>query len=1148
VSLRVRYVSSLSDIVGPVAAWIHNAPTGRSLFEPDHLLLPTNGAKAWLLPELAKQVGAREGCTDGVVANVQVGYLGSLNKFIAPQRYRDIDPWSIESMTGVILGVIAGDPQYAAVIARAGGALQAASRLADRFDRYHARRPMMIRAWEKGSPVLAPTTADSFNDGEWRAAELGEQQWQFDLWRQVRDTIGVPSWPARIEAAVQQLRRGENIVGIPGRLMVAGMQSLSFGAIELLDAFGHVSDVEVLLVHPSPELAQRWAAESASIEVRRGALQLRPNDEDLPDNVHPMSHAWLRGARELQQMLVSQGIAVEPHEPSPIAPSAHLLDRIKTAVAGNGLEPRVDRTVDDLSVQVHRCYSLTRQVEVLHDALLHTFRDLKDLAPHQVVIVSPRLAEATPILDAVFNRTVTVEVDGVEKEMRIPLAIAERQLRFINPGAEFLAALLELMTSRFDISSFLNVATSSLVSDHLGINADHVDVWKRQIERTRVYWGLSAQQRTAAGLDPEVEEAVENAHTWKSTVERALLGAAVPDAAPAAELGGVVPLTDVGVDDLDALSRLVQIFDIIETLDQYCRQGEDRGLGEWCVAVEEAARSLCGDSDKVSGAFELLGSLRSSATLQLPDGAAQPTGAAVPFAEVATHLLNAISGIPGHQPLRTGAVTATSLMPLRGVPYRVVCLLGIDDGVFGGGELESDDLVGRQVFIGDDDPRIDARRQLLDSVLAADEQVIITCDGRSIQNNTNIPLTTALAEFVDFARRHGVADRDEDKGTEIEFLHPRHATSPRNFALGGVVPGRVWSHSVGTREIARKVGVDIAPGTVPGFAASSPSTGVVELASLCKFVRSPLRMFVNDILGVNTWRDKEQADHAVIPFAIDSKSHQNFVTGYIRGKAGLVPSWSPEAHVALARLNGDVPVGAYGNAVVSDMTAIAESIVATCATHSVVPVAPDPTPVLVSLADGLSLKGLIPHLQQSEKLIGVVKSTDKYDIDHIESALRLLVATAAGIDVRCAITVHAHEKKAQASARLVYLGDVVDQDEAKRRVLQLVKLRAVASTQPMPSFGDTVDAVFSNPAQPDFDRGRTVFDKFVDGERYASTLEHSVYGDQPQFNDVFDPEGTIVAFWSQFHQALHLTRAKATGNATNIASKLPHGGSHWGIL
>lgn len=1141
--LKVRYVRALSDVVEPVSDWLKSAPRGRGLFASDHLLLPTNGAKAWLLPELAKRVGAREGKNDGVIANVQVGYLGSLNTFIVPQRFRDFDPWSIESMTAAILGIVAEGPAYVSLVRRAGGTLQAAARLADRFDRYHARRPMMIRAWEKGSPVMAPTTADSFNDGEWRAADLGEQRWQFDLWRALREVIGVAPWPVQVEAAVQQLRRGENFVGVPSRLMVAGMQSLSLGAIELLEAFGHVSDVEVHLVHPSPDMAKRWADEARGTEVPRGALQLRPTEEELASGVHAMVQSWLRGARELQQMLASQGLEAELHAVEPVAMPSSLLGRIQVAVSGDGLQPRIPRADDDLSLQIHRCYNLTRQVEVLHDALLHAFRHLDSLAPHEVVIVSPRLAEAAPILEAVFDRAVTLEVDGVATQVKIPLAVAERQLRFVNESAEFLANLLELMTGRFDVTSFLAIATSPLVAAHLGIDGEAVSVWQRQIDRTRVRWGLSADQRTAAGLATKAE----NVHTWRAAIERSMLGAALPDATAAMELGGVVPLVDVGVDDIDALSRLVQVFDAIETLELASRGNAVRGVADWCDDIERAIVALCGDGDRATGAFELLDDLAGSTVVPASDGSSRRLGAAVPFVEVATHLLGQISGIPGHQPLRTGAVTATSLMPLRGVPYRVVCLLGIDDGAFGGAELESDDLIGRQVFIGDDDPRIDSRRQLLDAVLAAGDQVIITCDGRSIQNNAIIPLTTALAEFVDFARLHGAGERDDDAGSDIEFLHPRHATSTRNFIEGGIVPGRVWAHGIGVRDVANKVGSDAAPALVATSVTPTPSPSVVELASLTSFAKSPLEMFVKEILGIRTWREDRAPDEAVIPFTVDSHTQRAFVDSYIAGKSGTMPGWTPQSHARVARLNGLVPIGAYGDSDIEAMQALAESILTTCQTHSVRPIPPDGTSVLVPIIDGLVIKGNIPHLQATEQLIGVVRSSKYYDRDHAELGVHLLAAAAGNLGVRHGITIHQHNgsgKGDQAQSRLIYLGDTIDSAEATRRLAELIELRGVASVSPMPAFNDTIDAMFADPVSPDFDKGRARFDRFVGSDDFADSLERRIYGNEPDFAAIFDPQGPVIDFWSRFHDVFHFTRGKASG----LPGKLPHGNSHWGIL
>ena len=143
-------------------------------------------------------------------------------------------------------------------------------------------------------------------------------------------------------------------------------------------------------------------------------------------------------------------------------------------------------------------------------------------------------------------------------------------------------------------------------------------------------------------------------------------------------------------------------------------------------------------------------------------------------------LTERLTTAPGRQPLRTGAVTASSTIPLRSVPFRVICVLGVDDGSLSLGESEGDDLVDAQQFVGDPDARAEQRRVLLDAVMAASERLIITCNGRSIKNNTPIPLVTPLAELVDFCERNGVKThtvRDGEECSHIEIVHPRHAAS-----------------------------------------------------------------------------------------------------------------------------------------------------------------------------------------------------------------------------------------------------------------------------------------------------------------------------------------------------------------------------------
>ena len=233
-SMRIEYVSRLDDICEPAAAFL---ASGQDIFECQHIVVPTMGVKAWLTSQLATRLGvSKPGALDGVVANVDISFPGTLNRLL--HNRSGIDPWAVEHLTFHVLQVLSGTNAYDVHIARAGGPLLAARTIADRFDRYHMRRPAMIRKWEEGIPVLSPTANDDVRSGERVINSLSPSDvWQFHLWREVRKLINEPSPPTRdLEATAQ----------VPSSILVAGLQTLNLQQIQVLQHLAKKSDVQVL--------------------------------------------------------------------------------------------------------------------------------------------------------------------------------------------------------------------------------------------------------------------------------------------------------------------------------------------------------------------------------------------------------------------------------------------------------------------------------------------------------------------------------------------------------------------------------------------------------------------------------------------------------------------------------------------------------------------------------------------------------------------------------------------------------------------------------------------------------------------------------------------------------------------------------------
>ena len=127
------------------------------------------------------------------------------------------------------------------------------------------------------------------------------------------------------------------------------------------------------------------------------------------------------------------------------------------------------------------------------------------------------------------------------------------------------------------------------------------------------------------------------------------------------------------------------------------------------------------------------------------------------------------------------------MVPMRSVPHRVVCLLGLDDGVFPrAGGADGDDLLARDPLVGERDPRSEDRQLLLDAIMAATEHLVIIYTGADERTGRPAAAGGAAGRAARRPRRHretgdGGAGRDR-----IVVRHPLQPFDARNFTAGAL--------------------------------------------------------------------------------------------------------------------------------------------------------------------------------------------------------------------------------------------------------------------------------------------------------------------------------------------------------------------------
>ncbi len=908
-------------------------------FATELVVVPARGMERWLSQRLSHVLGAGPD-GDGVCAAVAFRSPGSLIAEITGTR--DDDPWAPDTLAWPLLDVVDGslDQPWAATLARhlghglsgdevdlrMGRRFSVARRLARLFAAYAGQRPSLVADWSAGR--------DTDGAGRPLAADLA---WQPELWRRLVDRVEGPSPVDRHAATVALLREDPESFDLPVRLSLFGHTRLSVTEIELIDALAAERDVHVWLPHPSPTLWQTLAGPGGAVD--------RATDDSHQEVRHPLLLSLGRDTRELQRALSTAAIATDDELPTPPLPGT-LLGRLQSDLAAD--RPRPDGrvlAVGDRSVQVHACHGVARQVDVLREVLLGLLDDDPTLEPRDVLVMCPDIETYAPLIEAGFGLGDVVGSAG-HPAHRLRVRLADRAPGQTNPLLGVATALLDLAGGRAPATQVLDLARAEPVRRRFGFSdddLDQLDTWARE---SGVRWSFDAAHRADFGLESYV------ANTWEFGLDRLLTGVALSDDS-AAWLDRALPLDDVGSAQVDLVGRLTEYVDRLR--DATDRLTGLRPLDHWLGALDDAVSSLTtvttSDGWQSGQVQRELGRVRHAAAglgqvdLRLPD--------------VRALLSDRLAGRPTRANFRTGTLTVCTMVPMRSVPHRVVCLLGLDDGVFPRqGAVDGDDVLARDPMTGERDARSEDRQLLLDAILAATQTLVVTYTGANEVSGRPRPPAVPLGEVLDALDATATTGDGRPVSEAVTIHHPLQPFDARNVTPGALVPAETFSFDAAAAGGARAAaGPRVA---VPAFVTGPlPPTAPadVPLADLVRFWGDPVKGFLaRDGVDVALPADEEQPEDS-LPVEIDNLD-QWAVGDRVLGD--LLAGLPPDLVAQREWRRGLLPPGQLGWRMLDDILRKAAPLRTAALELRTVP--PRAVDVSVDLGDGRWLRGTVPEV------------------------------------------------------------------------------------------------------------------------------------------------------------------------------------------
>lgn len=711
--------------------------------------------------------------------------------------------------------------------------------------------------------------------------------WQARLWNKCVKDKHLLHWLALQEQFKTDVKGLDQSL-LAERVIFFSMSALSPGYVDLLGEISKKTDIHIFIINPceevywgdikSPKAHSKQSIEEQNYsEIGNPLLaSLGKQGRDFIDKLLEIDHQDNDDLLYTEQTL--------PHT---------LLEQIQYDIY-NLENPTFNQDLAnfDGSIQFNSCHTAMREVEVLHDQILAQLDSDKNLAPSDFVVMMPDIEKYAPYIEAVFADTITSK-----NQQKLPFSIADRDPQNIFKLIQALNKLFALPDSRFDVEAVFELLEYEDIREHFGINQDQLDYCRELALSTNIRWGISAKTRQQNDL-PNTEE-----HTWKYALDSMLLGYSLADNDSGRTLFkaerplDLLPYNEIEGSNALVLANFKRFTDAVFTINDW--QLHSYSLDKWITETTTLIKKFSPDNSDQQRIFKSINDLQTKADLAEFE-------AKLSFVVFQKMLQQSLSSISANEKYLGYGITFCALVPMRSIPFKVVVLMGMNDGEFPRQDTRpSFDLMADQSRKGDRSRRDEDRYLFLESILAAREKLIISYIGQSIKDNTDSAPSILISELLDtITINSGIEAKD------WIVKHPLQAFSHRYFSTDVTGEHTLFSYATQYLHLnetrTNETNLNHSAFISEPLANLDDSYKHLSLNDLIEFFKNPARAFLKTRFGIQTY-DNESSLHTREPFEIESFKDREIRNLIVANDIDC------DDKQLIARAKGLLPYGEIGN-------------------------------------------------------------------------------------------------------------------------------------------------------------------------------------------------------------------------------------------
>lgn len=804
---------------------------------PRDIVVQSGGMGRWL----SLQIALMKGINANIVNLTVEKYLQKFASAMPGMDESDVyDPlnlrWTIygilndapKSRYRELSSYISGDPLKRMLIS---------VKLADLFDQYTVYRYDMISRWKEGKTA---------NRGD------RDETWQKELFMEMSGRF--PGICDRAEFLEKFIRKCDGPVNIPdemkGGVILFGISTMSEYHLRMFKAVSRHIPVHLFFMNPCRE---HWG----DIVSTRKSEMFRMLDQDELHYESPnrfLADLGMSG-RVFFLSLHETDVLDEDIFESPDDQKLSMLQCIQKEILDMNEEEAFE--LDD-SIKINGCWGRTREMEVLKDELLRIFSADSDIRPHDVVVITPDIEEYAPYIEAVFG--------SGEKGPVIPFTVADRSARTDGKTVDAFLRILDLIDSDFLKTDILSIFEIEQIYKKFGMTRADLDTVRTAVESSGIKWGIDRRFREIKGAPPFEQ------NTWKFGFDRMLLGYSMPGGG-VETFGQVMPFDEIEGQSARTIARFITFCEMLfRTWNSFCME---RSLSDWAARLSGLVDELFIDESDTAEEIRFLRKIFDSLKIEeRQSGISCSVGIRVIKSVLEDKI--ALNGF--NRGFMNGSVTFCSIKPLRSIPFKVVCMAGMNDDVFPRDPKSTGfDLIRKHPALQDRNAKNSDRYFFLESLLSARKYFIISYNARNVRDSSFNICSSPVRLLSDYLSQKTC--KGGRKNVFRETVHPLQPFSEKYFLKSS--PLFTFSEKDYLAYCSFRAGTVNPPAEISARIQLPVKGDVsIELEDMISFFMNPPKYFLTKIAGVTVPYIKQEDPDSEL-FSIDPLSAFSFRSEYL---------------------------------------------------------------------------------------------------------------------------------------------------------------------------------------------------------------------------------------------------------------------------